>query len=282
MEFDEKSVVPVLEAKYDSFTQSEKNIADFFLKNKNQADYSIETLSQKLFVSKASISRFVKKCGFRGYREFIYQYEKSLNSVRKDVADSTKTVLDTYQELITKTYSLMNEAQITRVINLLGITPRVIVCGAGSSGLAATEMESRFMRIGIDIDSLTDADRIRMQAVFCNEESLIIGISVSGENESVLYLLKEAHQRGAKTVLITSRDSLFFREFCDEVILISSRKMLNSGNVISPQFPILIMIDIIYNEYIYLNRREKLAMHSDTLRALKSKEHYMINGTGKI
>ena len=217
MEFDEKSVVPVLEAKYDSFTQSEKNIADFFLKNKNQADYSIETLSQKLF-------------GFRGYREFIYQYEKSLNSVRKDVADSTKTVLDTYQELITKTYSLMNEAQITRVINLLGITHRVIVCGAGSSGLAATEMESRFMRIGIDIDSLTDADRIRMQAVFCNEESLIIGISVSGENESVLYLLKEAHQRGAKTVLITSRDSLFFREFCDEVILISSRKMLNSGN----------------------------------------------------
>lgn len=71
MEFDEKSVVPVLEAKYDSFTQSEKNIADFFLKNKNQADYSIETLSQKLFVSKASISRFVKKCGFRGYRELI-------------------------------------------------------------------------------------------------------------------------------------------------------------------------------------------------------------------
>ena len=50
MGFDEKSVVPVLEAKYDSFTQSEKNIADFFLKNKNQADYSIETLSQKLFV----------------------------------------------------------------------------------------------------------------------------------------------------------------------------------------------------------------------------------------
>ena len=41
MEFDEKSVVPVLEAKYDSFTQSEKNIADFFLKNKNQADSRI-------------------------------------------------------------------------------------------------------------------------------------------------------------------------------------------------------------------------------------------------
>ena len=31
MEFVEKSVVPVLVSWYDSFTQSEKNIADFFL-----------------------------------------------------------------------------------------------------------------------------------------------------------------------------------------------------------------------------------------------------------
>lgn len=277
MEFDEKSIVPVLEAKYDSFTLAEKSIADFFLHNKQRTDFSLECLSKRLFVSKASISRFVKKCGFKGYREFIYQYNKSLGSVKEEIADSTKTVFDTYKELLTKTYSLMNEAQIARVVKMIGSVQRVIACGAGSSGLAATEMESRFMRIGIDIDSLTDADRIRMQTVFCNSESLIIGISVSGKNESILYLLREAHQKESKTILITSRDSSFYKEFCDEVVLISSTKRLDSGNVISPQFPILIMIDIIYNEYIYLNRNEKLAMHSDTLRALKSKGHYVLD-----
>ena len=77
MEFDEKSVVPVLEAKYDSFTQSEKNIADFFMKNEEKMDFSAKEIAKHLFVSEASLSRFAKKCGFRGYREFIYQYEES-------------------------------------------------------------------------------------------------------------------------------------------------------------------------------------------------------------
>ena len=77
MGFDEKMIAPILEAKYDSFTQSEKEIAEFFLRNKEKmVDFSIEELSKELFVSKASISRFVKKCGFKGYREFLYQYNK--------------------------------------------------------------------------------------------------------------------------------------------------------------------------------------------------------------
>ncbi len=277
MGFDEKMIAPILEAKYDSFTQSEKEIAEFFLRNKEKmVDFSIEELSKELFVSKASISRFVKKCGFKGYREFLYQYNKSINEQKGEIADSARTVLDTYQELLTKTYSLMDDVQISRIVNMIGKMKRVIVCGGGSSGLAATEMESRFMRIGIDIDSLTNSDRIRIQAVFCNEESLVIGISVSGENESVLYLLQEAHQRGAKTILITSRYNFLYKEFCDEVVLIASIKGLESGNSISPQFPILIIMDVIYNEYIHLNEREKLAMHSDTLRALKSKKHYVL------
>lgn len=35
-------------------------------------------------------------------------------------------------------------------------------CGCGSSGLSAKEMEIRFMRIGIDVDSMTDSDMIKM------------------------------------------------------------------------------------------------------------------------
>ena len=47
----------------------------------------------------------------------------------------------------------------------------MFVCGTGSSGLAAREMELRFMRIGVDIDSLVERDMMRMQAVFQTEEA---------------------------------------------------------------------------------------------------------------
>jgi DNA-binding MurR/RpiR family transcriptional regulator len=55
----------------------EKTIADFFINNQKKINFSAKSVAAKLFVSEASLSRFAQKCGYRGYREFIYQYEES-------------------------------------------------------------------------------------------------------------------------------------------------------------------------------------------------------------
>lgn len=265
-----KSIVPIVESKYDSFTTVEKNVADFFLNNQQKMDFSARNVAKEIFVSEASLSRFAKKCGFHGYREFIYQYEKTFTQESEFVANSTRMVLNTYQELLNKTYSLMDEAQIARVVKYLFEAERVVACGKGSSGLAASEMESRFMRIGVDIDSLQDSDRMRMQAVFLNKESLVCGFTLSGETQEVLYLLREAHKKGAKTVIFTANDKDIYADFCSEVVLVASLNYLNHGNVISPQYPILVMIDTIYNYYVSNDKYEKAEMYDDTLRALES------------
>ena len=146
---------------------------------------------------------------------------------------------------------------------------RVFVCGKGSSGLAASEMELRFMRIGVDIDSLQDSDRMRMQAVFQDKRCLVFGISISGETEGVRYLLREAHKRGAKTVMITAQNKDSYAEYCSEVLLMPSLRHLNHGNVISPQFPILVMLDLIYSYYVEQDKSKKESFHDNTLRALE-------------
>ena len=192
MDYYVKSVIPVIESNYENFTALEKNIADFFMKNEEKMDFSAKEIAKHLFVSEASLSRFAKKCGFRGYREFIYQYEESFEEKNKELTGHTRTVLNMYQELLNKTYSLMDEAQIVRICEKLGQAKRVFVCGKGSSGLAAREMRLRFMRIGVDINSIQDPDLMRMQAVFQKEGCLVIGISISGESEDVCYLLEES------------------------------------------------------------------------------------------
>lgn len=269
MEYYVKSVVPIIESNYDNFTNVEKNIADFFIQNRKKMDFSAKTISESLYVSEASLSRFAKKCGYRGYREFIYQYEENFVEKQESITGNTRSVLNAYQELLNKTYSLVDEAQIVRIARYLNQAERVLVCGKGSSGLAASEMEIRFMRIGVDIDSIIDTDLMRMQAVFQNERNMVFGISISGAKEEVLYLLKEAHRRGAKTVLLTAKNKDIFDEFCDEVVLLPSMKYLNHGNVISPQFPILVMLDIIYSYYIEKDKYVKEILHDNTLRALE-------------
>ena len=48
-----------------------------------------------------------------------------------------------------------------------------------------------------------------------------------------------------------------------------SLKHLNHGNLISPQFPILVMLDIIYSYYVEQDKYEKEVLHDNTLRALE-------------
>lgn len=269
MEYYVKSVVPMIESNYDNFTTVEKNIADFFIQNRKRVDFSAKAVAERLYVSEASLSRFAKKCGYRGYREFVYQYEETFVEKQESMTGNTRMVLNAYQELLNKTYNLVDEAQITRIGRYLNEAERVFVCGKGSSGLTAREMEIRFMRIGVDIDSLQDTDMIRMQAVFQDRRSLVFGISISGEKEDVLYLLNEAHRRKARTVLLTAKNKGIFDEFCDEVVLVPSLRYLNHGNVISPQFPILVMLDIIYSYYVEQDKFAKEILHDNTLRALE-------------
>ena len=251
MEYYVKSVVPIIESNYDNFTTVEKNIADYFIQNYKKMDFSAKAVAERLFVSEASLSRFAKKCGYRGYREFVYQYEETFVEKQETITGNTRMVLNAYQELLNKTYSLVDEAQIARITKYLNEAERVFVCGKGSSGLTASEMEIRFMRIGVDIDSLQDSDLIRMQAVFQDKKSMVFGISI------------------ARTVLITAKNKDIFGEFCSEVVLLPSLKHLNHGNLISPQFPILVMLDIIYSYYVEQDKYEKEVLHDNTLRALE-------------
>lgn len=113
---------------------------------------------------------------------------------------------------------------------------------------------------------------MRMQAVFQNQTCLVFGISISGEKEEVLYFLKEAHKRKARTVIVTAKNKEMLEDFCDEVLLLPSLKHLNHGNVISPQFPVLVMLDIIYSYFLEQNKYEKETLHDNTLRALRERE----------
>ena len=155
-----------------------------------------------LFTRSLRYQDLAKKCGFRGYREFIYQYENIFVEKKENITGNTRMVLNAYQEMLNKTYNLVDEAQIGRIVGYLNKAERVLVCGCGSSGLSANEMEIRFMRIGIDVDSLTDSDMMKMSSVFQDRRRLVFGFSISGEREEVTYLLREAYKKGAKTVLL--------------------------------------------------------------------------------
>ena len=268
----EKSVIPIIESKYTLFTNTEKKIADYFLQCDANMDINIQNVAEQLYVSQAYISRFAKKCGFVGFREFIFAYLDSARVKKPNGNSTTQNVFNTYQDLLNKAYSLLDNDQVQRIVKMLVNSKKVIAVGKGSSGYAASEMESRFVRVGLDIDSLTDSDRIRMQSVFLKDGDTVIAFSISGKTEDVIFLLKHAHDRGKKTIFFTAADNPHLHEFCDEVVLVASLEYLENGNLISPQFPMLLVLDLIYSEYINIDSVFKSAILEDTVTTLNKKE----------
>lgn len=265
----EKKVAPMIESIYDTLTPIEKTIAKYFLGviPENES-LSAQEVSKRLFVSIPSLTRFAQKCGYKGYRQFIYDYQKGKQEETNLHNDLTKIVLDDYADLLTKSFSLINEAQLIHVCDMLSKAKRVYIYGQGSSGLAALEMKFRFMRLGMICEAITDLHTMLMNRVLVDEDCLVIGITVSA-NESVVNAVNIAKQKGAKTVLITSKKSEELQHDCDELVLIAMKNALEQGTAITPQFPVLVIVDILYSYYKEIDKERKRSIFSNTLHAIQ-------------
>ena len=62
------------------------------------------------------------------------------------------------------------------------------------------------------------------------------------------------------------------RIFCNEVLLVPSLQHLNHGNLISPQFPLLLMIDILYAAYVNDDRMRIEKIQREVQRTLRGNE----------
>lgn len=241
-----KKVYTTIQENSSRFTAVEKLIADYFLKNKEHDDFSIHAMRDKLYVSKSSLSRFAQKCGYKGYREFIYRYEEELLADTNDISEETKLVLHTYDHVFKQTMDLIDDEQLQRVVQCVSNANHIIVMGVSSSGLAAKEMKNRFMRHHIMMEAIVQMDDMILQSSLLDKDALCIAISISGTKPSVIKSLKQASNVGANTILITGNSVDDFT-YCNEVIRVP---MLAYEHTITTQFPILIIIDLIYQLFI--------------------------------
>lgn len=249
-------------------TKLEKTIAYFFLDGKaDLSDLSSATVSQTLHVSPAALTRFAQKCGFKGYREFVFDYQsnqKQLDENFKHIQkDLTKRVLVDYKSIIDQTNDLVDEDKLERIASLLDKASRVYFYGVGSSGLVAKETKLRFTRLGLICDAISEADNMIWTNSILDDSCIVFGLSLTGQTQAILNSLEIASKKGAKTVLISAQapqDSQI-----DEHILVASAHHLSYGNRISPQFPLLMMMDVLYAYYLSIDKSKKETIFKDTI-----------------
>ena len=255
-----QDIATIIDLHFEELTELEQEIARYFLQVDTIVDdLSSQQVTQKLHVPQAALTRFAKKCGFTGYREFVFQYQHQAN--KQDThshqhSPLTKRVLRSYSNLREQTQDLIDEEQLERVAQLIDDAERVYFFGTGSSGLIAREMKLRFMRLGVVCEALTDQDGFAWTTSIMDENCLVLGFSLSGTTQSVLDSLLDAKEMGAKTILFTSAPNKNSQAYT-ETVLVANHSQSSYIQRISAQLPMLILIDLIYAYFLEINRESK-------------------------
>lgn len=256
-ELNGQNIVVKINAIYSSFSAKEKTVADYILKNPQEIIHlSITEFSEQASVAEATIFRFCKRLGFRGYQAFkialaseVVEPIKNIHEEIKqedEVATLAKKVFAGHIEAMKGTLNLLDPKVLENIIEVLSKASRIDFYGSGGSSAIALDAYHKFLRTGIHCNAHSDGHQQIISAALLGPGQAAIGISHSGSNKDVIEALKIAKANGATTIAITSHFKSPLSKEADYVLYTTSRETLFRSEALASRLVQLSLIDVMH------------------------------------
>lgn len=255
------NILNTISSLYHSLTKSEKKIADTILHSPDLVvQCPLSELARHLDVGEATLVRFCRTIGFKGFSDF--KLDLSIELATKDnlnerlleteikphddslmIAQKLQTAIN---NVMTETINLLDLKQLNAVVKSIKKARRIFLFGVGSSGITAEDAKNKLMRIGFQVDATGNNHFMYMQAALLTSRDVAIGISHSGYSQETAHALKIAQENGATTVAITHSLRSPVTEFADYVLVNGNKQGKLQGDSIGTKIAQLFVLDLIY------------------------------------
>ncbi len=235
--------------KYNDLPDQQKKLADFFLENLELIPFlNIYQISEATQFSVASIVRFSKRLGFKGYSDFKDTFSKNFQKKIKKLDMFANIQLDKLKEHtliavanqdinnINETLKLIDTNTFDEVVSLIIGADRVYTMGLGVSYLLAQLLSYQLMQVGVDAYySRNDSTSFFDQILFLTPKDLIIAFSFPPYSVETIEAAKFAQERKIKVISITNKHAAPITFYSKKSLLVKSDNMLftNSFSAIS-------------------------------------------------
>ncbi|HET6530982.1 MAG TPA: MurR/RpiR family transcriptional regulator [Actinoplanes sp.] len=225
------------------------------------AHASIVDLAERTGTSTATVTRFSRALGFKGYanlrvaiatetgraEQARWETDISGDIAPGDSLDSVLKVIATADtRAIQATAGGLDMTDVERVAVAIAAAGRVEIFGLGSSGTAGREMAFRLERIRIPVWSRSDTHTALTNAALLGPGDVAIGLSHSGRTVEVIETLAEAADHGALTVAVTSYPRSPLAETADVVFTTAVHETTFRLAALSALHSTLLVLDLIY------------------------------------
>ena len=243
-----------------SMTPTERTILEYILEYRDEIPLlSIKDLAKRSRTSDASVLRFCKALGYRGYRDFIVAVSAALaassekaQSEYTDIrpGDGLSTIIDnisfTNCKSIQDTMSVIDRDAIKRSVELLKDTSLIDFYGVGASGVVCMDAQQKFSRIGKICFAYTDGHSQLTSASLLPPGDVAVLISNSGDTSEILDTLHVVKQNGASTIAITRYAKSDLANQADIVLSISTPEITIRSGAMGSRIAMLNIIDILF------------------------------------
>lgn len=225
---------------------------------------SIHELAKEAFSSPSTIMRFVKKLGFKGFKEFkqdlmvdLALRERTRMPQQKELerTDSYQDIIDkiSYRHMISieRTKELMDIDVFKNCIERMIGVEQIYVFGIGASFLAAKDLQQKMMRIGKNCFAFEDYHLQILQARNMKPKDLALIVSYSGQTEEMVKCSEIVKDTGATLISITRFGGSKIASLADYNLYIASNEPLRRSGAMTSRMAQLFMVDMLYLAYVH-------------------------------
>ncbi len=202
-------LISYLEYNLYAFSLVEITIANYFINKEDLMNLKIKEVSDSVFVSTSTISRFVKKIGFDNYKQFIYLFEKSFNErlLEKDSSYLQHMSLwNNHKKFYESVYKHIASLDISLIRNKITQSKSVCVYGYGEMKNIKDVFQSS---VGIFQNNVTTCDHIEqlnqiIKNKLGNKDLLLIFYNYDHYQDSLNQILMKAEKKSIPVIIIST------------------------------------------------------------------------------
>lgn len=251
-------------------TSIEKRIAEYILKDpeaiKNLNTYQV---AKNCKVSQASIVRFAKKLGFKGFPDFKLSLsqdignrkaESHVNIIHEEIKPEDsfeivgKKVAHANITAVNNTYEITDFKELENAVKVIAQADKIMVVGVGFSGIVAKDFYYKLLELGKHAIMENDTHTQLSCLSSMGKNDLLFVISHSGKTVQMYDIAKVAKDRGIKIISMTSIVPNPISDLAD--IKLGTVEMKNNfrSTALSPRISQLTVVDMIYIKLMLENK----------------------------
>lgn len=263
---------------YYQLTGAEKKIADYILLRRQECQFmSISEMAEVVEVAEATVSRFCRRLGYKGYSAFKLAVagagagERPVNPLygeivaEDSVSEMCRKLCAADVDAITQTLAAIDPAAVTAAADMLLAADRVFCMGLGGSAILAKGAVHLFSTALPNFYSVDDPHDQAVRTALLTRRDAILYFSYSGSTRDMVELLGMARERGVGIVLATRFPRSPGAALADIVLECGAKEgPLQMGSV-AVRMGQFFLIDVLFNEMCrrdmekYRERRKQVA-----------------------